>query len=78
MQFEDHHRDESQHIHTVIKCTATKDTLRIYFDEGEVLSVLLPDGFAMDKNLPTRHLRLSILSELHQRLVNAETRHLDP
>ncbi len=39
MQFADHHRDESQHIHTVIKRMATKDTLRIYFDEGELLSV---------------------------------------
>jgi hypothetical protein len=37
-------------IHRVIKCAATRDTLRIYFDEGEVLTVLLQIGLSMDKS----------------------------
>jgi hypothetical protein len=37
-------------VHTVLKCAARQDVLRLYFDEGEVLTVWSPRGFTMDES----------------------------
>ena len=37
-------------LHTLLRCEAKEDVLRLYFDQGEVVSVWLPRGFSMDES----------------------------